>query len=206
MYRCEATSVEGFVQQLAVGYLARGYSFYVAGSIPAEKEPANIDARIISKYGIAVSKFTRCRRNKEGFASLQYLRFGRFFVILARPGEHRFFTDEPGVRNVRTHPIRFAGYSLSSGKGRDGKWHASVRIEKTEFQFLKARFMSVALTGNYQDLVSRFTACGFVPYAPVRNQFRVLLRAVNGLRKEAGLDLIPISVLPRGRRVVRPFE
>jgi len=26
-YRCEATSLEGFIQQLAVGYVSRGYVF-----------------------------------------------------------------------------------------------------------------------------------------------------------------------------------
>jgi hypothetical protein len=33
-YRCEATSVAGFIQQLAVAYVGRGYFFYVAGVIP----------------------------------------------------------------------------------------------------------------------------------------------------------------------------
>ena len=32
-YRCEATSVAGFVQQLAVAYVGRGYLFYVKGEI-----------------------------------------------------------------------------------------------------------------------------------------------------------------------------
>jgi hypothetical protein len=30
-YRCEAVSVEGFIQQLAVAYVARGYLFYGTG-------------------------------------------------------------------------------------------------------------------------------------------------------------------------------
>jgi hypothetical protein len=33
-YRCEATSVEGFLQQLAVAYITTGYWFYVTGEIP----------------------------------------------------------------------------------------------------------------------------------------------------------------------------
>ena len=32
-YRCEALTVSGFVQQLAVSYIANGYYFYVAGEI-----------------------------------------------------------------------------------------------------------------------------------------------------------------------------
>jgi len=32
-YRCEATTIEGFVQQLAVSYIANGYWFCVTGLI-----------------------------------------------------------------------------------------------------------------------------------------------------------------------------
>ena len=42
-YRCEATTLEGFVQQLAVGYVSRGYWFYVTGFIPAGKDPHDVD-------------------------------------------------------------------------------------------------------------------------------------------------------------------
>src|SRR4051812_20743356 len=33
-YRCEATSPEGFLQQLTASYLAHGYFFYVSGWLP----------------------------------------------------------------------------------------------------------------------------------------------------------------------------
>ena len=47
-YRWVATSVAGFVQQLAVGYIANGYWFYVAGSIPEHKNPAAVDGKLIA--------------------------------------------------------------------------------------------------------------------------------------------------------------
>ena len=34
MYRCEAGSLAGFVQQLAARYVASGYVFYVVGRVP----------------------------------------------------------------------------------------------------------------------------------------------------------------------------
>src|SRR5437870_4201373 len=37
-YRCEAATIAGFIQQLAVGCIARGYWFYVAGYIPPYKD------------------------------------------------------------------------------------------------------------------------------------------------------------------------
>ena len=61
MYRCVATSIEGFVQQLAVGYVTHGYWFYVSGWIPEGKDPLKTDAKLIERYGIDVSKWTRCR-------------------------------------------------------------------------------------------------------------------------------------------------
>src|SRR3954451_392996 len=71
-YRYEATTVSGFIQQLAVSYLANGYFFYVMGHIPEGKDPCATDKRIIDKYGIAVSKFIRYRRKENGRANLQY--------------------------------------------------------------------------------------------------------------------------------------
>jgi hypothetical protein len=42
-------------------------------------------------------------------------------------------------------------------------------------------------------------------YAPVRNQLRVLIRAVNHRRKTAGLELVPGEVLCWRRGPVKPF-
>jgi hypothetical protein len=89
-YRCEATSVAGFVQQLAVAYVGRGYLFYVTGEIPERKDPHGIDEKLIAKYGLAVGKTARARRKAAGFANVQYLRYRRAFVLLATHGEHPF--------------------------------------------------------------------------------------------------------------------
>lgn len=204
IYRCEATSIKGFVQQLAVSYLANGYWFYAAGSVPEGKDPRAIDQKLIEKYGINVSKWTRARQRKRGISGIQYLRFQRFFILLATHGVHRFFREEQ-VRDARERPIRFAGYSISVRKGRDEKWHPSVRIDAIEFKLLKAAFLEQALTRSEAYLASRFARLPFVPYAPVRDQYRQLLRAVNRKRRLAGLELLPISVLPIRRQPVLPF-
>src|SRR5215475_6096161 len=93
-YRCEATSVAGFVQQLAVAYVGRGYFFYVRGEIPERKDPRAVDEKLITKYGIAIGKTARARRKAAGFANVQYIRFRQSFVLLATPGKHRFFEEE----------------------------------------------------------------------------------------------------------------
>ncbi len=65
-YRCVAASPTGFVQQLAVQYLAHGYWFYVQGRIPDGKDPLAVDAKLLVKYGIGVSRQSRARPKAPG--------------------------------------------------------------------------------------------------------------------------------------------
>jgi hypothetical protein len=205
VYRCEAASIEGFIQQLAVSYVGNGYWFYVAGSVPEGKDPRIVDAKLIKKYEIDVSKWTRARRKRLGLASVQYLRFGRFFVLLASGGEHPFFREELSIRDIRRFPIRFAGYSVSFRKGRDEKWHPSVRIDALEFRHVKGELLARSLNGSVEELTARIWALGYAPYAPVRDQYRILVRAVNKKRRLAALEDVPKDAIPRKRRVVAPF-
>jgi hypothetical protein len=48
-YRAVATSVEGFVQQIACCYLRHGYWFYVTGRIPRGKDAEIVDAKLIER-------------------------------------------------------------------------------------------------------------------------------------------------------------
>ena len=109
-YRYVATSVAGFVQQLAVSYIANGYWFYVTGRIPDWKDAARTDAKILAQYGLAISKWTRARQRKAGQASVQYLRYDRFFVLVATHGAHPFFAAEGArIRDLRRQPLHFRG-------------------------------------------------------------------------------------------------
>ncbi len=205
MYRCEATTVGGFVQQLAVAYVQHGYWFYVTGEIPERKCPQAVDAKLLDRYEIAISKWARARRKRMGGANVQYLRFGRFFVLMATRGEHRFFEDEPTFRDVRREPLSFAGYSISYKLGADRKWHASVRIHPSDYLTLKAHFLDLATRRSVEKLTTEFHRIPFEPYAPVRRQFLNILRAVNRERKKAGYEPAPVEALRLRRTVVRPF-
>ena len=198
-YRCVATSVAGFVQQLAVGYIAHGYYFYVRGYIP--------DHKIIAQYAVDLSKWSRSRRKKAGHASVQYLRYGRFYVILATHGEHPFFAAEAKqVRDFRKHPLYFMGYSVGCRGARGGgARHASVRIQRELYQELKAQFRWVAVRWSIEHLGRELRALPYEPYAPVRDQLRGILRAVNRRRRIAGLDLVPRDALWWRRVPVKPF-
>jgi hypothetical protein len=137
-YRAEATSLEGFVQQIACCYLRHGYWFYITGHVPVAKDPRLIDRKLIAKYGIGVSQSTRARRKRLGRANLQYLRHNRRFAILATKGQHDFFASESkSIHDIRRVPLQYGGYSISYRRGgrtrsgdRDARWHAHVEIER----------------------------------------------------------------------------
>jgi hypothetical protein len=200
-YRCEAVSVEGFIQQLAVGYVARGYFFYVSGRIPARKDPHRVDEKLVARYHIELSKWARARRKRSGVASVQYLRHEDFFVLLATHGQHPFFVEEgQNVCDVRRQAIRYAGYSVSFRGG-----HVQVRIDLPQYRELKAFFEEQATRWSGERLARAFYELPFEPYYLVRRQEFHILRAVNRRRKEAGLSLLPRECIWLKRRPVKPF-
>ena len=85
-YLCEAASVDGLVQQVAVSYLRHGYWWFVTGTIPERKDPLEVDHNILTKYDIRKDWRFIADRKKRGIANLQYIRFGRFYVIMATKG------------------------------------------------------------------------------------------------------------------------
>ena len=201
-YRCEVTSVAGFVQQVAVAYLARGYWFYVAGQIPAHKDPQTVDRKLIEKYRIDTPRWERVRRKKAGLANMQYIRRERFFLLMATHGEHHFFEDEAGqIRDARRVPVKFGGYSIGHRNG-----HASVRIDRGTYQQLRVSLTDMAVRRSAEHMAEEFRMLHFEPYAPIRRQLMCLLREVNRSRNVAGLDDVPSGCLRLRRRLHRPFD
>jgi hypothetical protein len=200
-YRHEAAGIAGFIQQLAVSYVCNGYFFYVLGRVPAGKDPAKVDAKLLERYGIHMSKWSRARRKRAGKASIQYLRHGERFLLLATHGEHPFFAEEGNsIRDCRRVPIKVFGYAVSSKRG-----HAHVRIDLEEFRRLKARVLELAVHRNAKSLTDFFWSLPFEPYAPVRRQLLQLLRLADRKRSQAGYEQLPWDILRFRRRIVRPF-
>jgi hypothetical protein len=206
-YRCVAISVAGFVQQLAVAYVSKGYYFYVTGVIPDHKDPTKTDHKILDAYGIAVSKWTRARRKRDNLANVHYLRHGRFYVIIASHGFHEFFaTEARRLYDIRRRPLFFMGYSIGCRRERGGgAYHASVRINRDIFRAMKARYEWAALECSVEQLVLELRALPYEPYAPVRNQMRILLRGINRRRIVAGMESVPETSLRWYRAPVKPF-
>jgi hypothetical protein len=197
MYRYEALSLAGFIQQLAVSYVANGYFFYVLDQVPQAKDPRALDAKLIGQYGIDCSKYVRARRKQAGKANLHYLRFRDLWVLLATHGPHSFFTAEASqIQDVRREPLKVEGYSIAYRAGR-----VSVRIEQNEYRALKAYFRGIATRRPVAVLADELGALPYEPYAPIRRQMLALLGTVNRARREAGLDRVPLSCLRLRRRI-----
>lgn len=154
-YRCETTSVDGLVQQVAVSYLRHGYWYYVTGMIPEEKEPEQVDEKLIARYRMDLSERERTRRKRSGLANMQYIRHGRFFLLMCSEGLHEFRQREAEViRDARRVPILipqvarprskkkpkgsspFEGYAVSY---RRGHWARKTEEEKLLYRELRRR-------------------------------------------------------------------
>ena len=120
-YRYIATSRAGFVRQLACQYLTHGYWFYVTGEVKPGKDPAVVDRTLLAKFNVPMSRSSRSRRKARGLGNVHYLRYDRFWILLATGGEHRFFDEHVGrdrkgkvirryFRDARKDPILFDGY------------------------------------------------------------------------------------------------
>lgn len=219
-YRCQAASVEGFLQVLACNYLPHGYWFYVSGVVPEGKNPEVVDQKLIERYGVAISRQGRVRRKQAGLANLHYLRFGRYWVLLATHGTHEFFERERNnVRDARKIPIQFRDYSISVKRGgylrkqdrrfpavSDSRLRVRVQIGREVYRELKAWFLELATRRSAEALGRELYKVPFEPYAPVRQQMLNILRLVNRARKAAGLASLSPKVLRYRRRIVKPFE
>ena len=201
-YRCVATSLEGFVQQVAVCYVGRGYYYYVLGDVPDRKNPGEVDRKLVKRYGITAKKWQRAYRKQQGKANIQYIRYGRTFLLLCSEGEHIFRSRErENIRDARKVGIRVGGYLISFRNG-----HVQVRIDPVAYQELKAYYVDLACRRNRDSLIQEFYRAPFEPYAPIRRQMFNILREVNRRRKRAGYDPVPTSAIWLKRRVVKPFE
>lgn len=220
-YRFETTSETGFVQLLACNLIPHGYWFYVTGAIPEGKDTAQVDNKLLRKYRIDVSRATRCRRKAAGRANVHYVRHGRYFVLLATHGKHRFFADEQGsIRDVREIPIQFAGYSIGCKQGEylhkkdgsgpakaDGRYRSRVQISRPVYLDWRAYFAEKAKSASGSRLAFELYHFPYEPYAPVRKQLLEIVRVVNRVRKECGrTELDPKRVIRFRRRIVKPFE
>jgi hypothetical protein len=201
-YRYLATSPTGLIQQLAVCLLPTGYHFYTAGTIPPHKDPTAVDAKLLDRYAIAASRHAKYRQSKAGFAKVQYLRCGSFFVLVATLGVHPIFGMEAdNLKDFRRNGLRFADHLVTIRNG-----HSRVSIAPEKYREVKRWFVDRALKRTAGELLGDFQALPFESYSGVVAQLFNILRAVNRRRKAAGLKPLPWEPCIRvKRRKVKVF-
>lgn len=206
-YLSATTTLEGFIQQL-VQYFVSGYLFYSTSTLPDRKlaKGSEIDQKLLRKYDIAVSAWTRQVRRKAGRAVFQYLRYQNFAVILCTKGARDHFNASEGkIHDARRRPLKFAGYAVSVRVKDNGTLGARVRIDRDTEAMLKTHFESLALRASLPSLTAALYNLPFAPYAPIRRQVLGLVRAINKKRKAAHLSLVPYSCVRLRRVQVKPF-
>ena len=230
-YRYEATSVTGFIQQVACNYLPHGFWYFVQGQIPENKDPLAVDEKLIKKYGIDISRQSRWRRRRKGQRAFHYIRFERHFLLLATKGHHRLFEEEdwkdcsgtPG--NGDSSPrsrITMFGYSLSVRQGHfcrlekgqepalpDEKMRVRVQVARPVFLDWKGYFVERAKSASVERLAKEIYCWPYEPYAPIRRQANSIVVAVNEQLRQRGYRkaerLVAAEVVRYRRNVVSPF-
>ena len=85
-------------------------------------------------------------------------------------------------------------------------WHPTVSIEDESFERLRNYFLTYALNWKREKLELEFRTVPYVPYWMVKRQLFRILREVNEVRKTAGKDQLPFSVVNKLKRdQVFPF-
>ena len=106
-YKYEVTSLAGYLQRVATHLLPKGYYFFVQGVVPEGKDPAALDAKLLAKYDVAKTEGARRWRKSQGLGNVQYVRYGRSWILLATHGDHPIRDGEgDNLKDVRRAPIR----------------------------------------------------------------------------------------------------
>ncbi len=183
-YKYEVTSLVGYLQRVATHLLPKGYFFFVQGVVPEGKEPAALDAKLLEKYDVVKTEGARRWRKSQGLGNVQYVRFDRWWMLLATHGDHAIREGEgANLKDVRRTPLRIGDYTVYVKRGEylkkyspdesaapDGRWRVRVLIAREPYQELCAYFLSIACHRRAEALAEELYSLPYVPYAPVRKQ------------------------------------
>jgi hypothetical protein len=188
--QCETKTVGDFLYRVAMGGFRFGYVRYAVRDIPDGKDLVVIDRKLIDTYGVTRCRMRRLRERRRGIASVQYVRCGHKFILMATKGDHTAFSKVCSF-DARVSPLHFGGYSV----GFSGNT-VSVRVAQDVWQPVYARLIASALRDKQvvERLISSLPYCRF---PGVVAQLRSAERALNQKRQSAGLKPIEVVRLRR---------
>ena len=154
--------------------------------------------------------FWRDDRSRIRDLKVSPLRFSGYSISYRKGGNAKLSWVEKDERTRQWEAFKEAratGVAATppSPTKKDTKWHVRVQIDDDTYSGLKAFFLNIAVHREGGKITDEFQSLNFQPYAPVRDQLRCILRAVNRERSIAGFDRIPLAILPFTRRIVPAF-
>lgn len=191
MRRYEARSRGVFIRKVAYDYVRYGYVRYAFREIPEERELKEIDEKLLRAYDVTFNRMARKRRRENGEGVVSYVRYDRWFVLLATEGRHEAF-DRLAWRDIRSCPLQLWGYSIGEKGG--SPW---VTISARRMKGISRFARKISLGPEYR--VRSFLQSVFrLRFPGVVWQEEKLLRRINRRRKKAGLSRIRLE---RGYRI-----
>lgn len=103
-------------------------------------------------------------------------------------------------------PLEVGPYQISRKVAEDGRLHAWVGLSDEEYKLFRALALDIALRRSSKRLAGWFYSQEYEPYWGVSRQLYTVLKEVNRVRREAGLEAVGKSCVRHSRRSVKPFE
>lgn len=186
MKKYEAITLGEFIRKIAIDYLRYGYFRYVVREIPEGSDCSDIDERILKEYDVTFNRMARKRRRDTGDAVVTYIRYKRFFILLATYGRHEAF-DQLAWRDIREFPLQLWGHSIGEKGGTP--W-VSIGGRRIRGVARYARKISLYPESRVRSFLKSVFCLRF---PGVVLQEKKLLFRINQRRKKAGLSRIQVE-------------
>lgn len=201
-----------FMLQQLVYLVGRGYYHYHVGYIKAGKEDKalKIDAKIIGKYNINLSKYQRARRKQKKLANFYYLRWQNVFIILYTDGKLDVELDDSfyDVRLKQTEANRLKvkiseaiEFNICLQHKDSSKRSVTVALSNLTYKNLRAEIEELIQQKQIKKLEEFFANLRGLPaWNGVIKQEYKLLEEVYKLAKKYGLNT------KKGNRIKYPKQ
>jgi len=206
-----APNIDVFLSQVQrlVGW---GYFFFCTFELAKDKDPEQLDAKLIELWNLDKPYWKREKRRRGRAPSIWYLRYDRFYVLLATHGKapdggpHPFFVEYQ-TTNICRYSLSCFGYQIRYPVSKETKRRKLfVRLSKETRDELRERLLSIAVKERYRDPESIEAVVASLPwqwYRPVREQVKVILKEVNKVRRYAGMKPVRLGCVPKRMRISR---
>lgn len=196
----EVISWQGLIQMIV--YLAgRGYYHWHMIYLPESKQHkwASIDKKLITKYGMDISKYTRRDRKKRNIANFYYLRWEHIAILLHTDGEitGKVQTSIAKLNDTideffdirKTHMFLNIG-DISTYEIYKDQDTIVVKLEKQFYRELKTGLMDVAETKNKSRMKHTFNKLNGMPsWSGVYAQKKALAKFLVKQARKNGVKL-----------------